>query len=292
MLRRRFGQSQIQVSVLGFGAGGIDSPSISDHQCEHLLNSIVDAGINFIDTARSYGSSEERIGKHLKNRRNELVLSTKIGYGIEGYQDWSPPIIEAGIDHALRLLQTDWIDIVHLHSCPVEILERDGIIDALQHAVDAGKVRVAAYSGDNDPLRWALDSAKFSGLQMSINICDQYAIPLLNSAQERGTGIIVKRALANAPWRDSFSSDDNAAIEYKSRWNKMALPFQGDEAAEIALRFAAFLPEVHTCLVGSTNLNHIYQNIRTIEHGPLPESIESMIRSSFLLHGKNWIGQI
>jgi aryl-alcohol dehydrogenase-like predicted oxidoreductase len=293
MEKRPFGKTPLQVSVLGYGAGAIGDESISEIECERLLNSIVDAGINLIDTARSYGMSEERIGRHLKKRRKDIVLSTKIGYGIPGYQDWTPAVIEAGVNQALRLLQTDYVDIVHLHSCPLETLKKDGIMDALQRAVKAGKVKVPAYSGDNEPFEWALSSGHFSGLQTSINICDQRSIPAVMQAAERGIGVIAKRSLANAPWRNvPPAAGDQAAAEYKLRWEKMALDFPVEQAAEIALRFVAYLPGVHACLVGSSNLQHIRQNIEFVKQGPLPQEIVEKIRSAFDLHGRDWKGQI
>ncbi len=290
---RAFGKNPLKVSVLGYGAGAIGESSVSEKECDHLLNSIVDAGINLIDTARSYGLSEERIGRHLKKRRKDIVLSTKIGYGIPGYQDWTVAMIETGVDHALRLLQTDCIDIVHFHSCPVDTLKKDGIIDALERAVKAGKVKVPAYSGDNEPFEWALNSNRFAGLQISINVCDQRSIPFAKKAAEQGIGIIAKRALANAPWREVPSiAGDQAAAEYKLRWQKMALDFPVEQAAAIALRFVAYLPGVHACLVGSSNLQHIRENIEFIQQGPLPQETVEKIHSAFETNGKNWTGQI
>ena len=293
MEQRPFGKSGFTVSVVGFGAGLIGDSSISENESNHFLNTLVDNGINLIDTARSYGMSEKRIGRYLKTRRKEIVLSTKIGYGIEGYQDWTPPIIEAGVDRALRLLQTDWIDIVHLHSCPLDALIQGGIVDALERAVKTGKARVAAYSGDNEPFEWALNSGRFGGLQTSINICDQRAIPSLNKAQEQGIGIVAKRSLANTPWLDlPHTTGDSASVEYRNRWKKMAFGFSPAEATETALRFVAFLPGVCSCLVGSRNLLHILENIRLIERGPLNEEVKSKIRFEFQAHDQNWMGQI
>ena len=91
------------------------------------------------------------------SRRDEFVLSTKVGYGIPGYDDWTGPVIAAGVDAALGRLRTDRIDVVHLHSCPLDVLERGEVVAALQATVTAGKVRVAAYSGDNAPLKEVFD---------------------------------------------------------------------------------------------------------------------------------------
>lgn len=294
METRTLGNTGLKVSTIGFGAGGIGDPSFSEERCARLLTSVVDSGINLIDTAHSYGLSEQRIGRHLQSRRKEIVLSTKIGYGIPGYQDWTPSIIEPAIDDALRTMQTDWIDIVHLHSCSLDVLLQDDLMDALLRAKDAGKIRAAAYSGDNEPLEWAVKSGKFDVLQLSINICDQYAIPFLQKSHQMGTGVIVKRALANASWRQVplTVTGDSAADEYRHRWKQMQLDFKSTEAAEIAIRFAAYLPGVHCCLIGSTNPDHMIQNIRRVELGPLDPQIQSNIRSAFLKHGQDWKGKI
>ncbi len=107
MQLRDFANTGIKLTPLAFGAGLIGDENISEKQVETLLNSILDLGINLIDTARSYGISEERIGKHLSSRRNEFILSTKIGYGVEGYKDWTGDCINAGIERALKFLKTD-----------------------------------------------------------------------------------------------------------------------------------------------------------------------------------------
>jgi len=288
MQTRILGKTGIAVSILGFGAGNIGDPNFSESQSDFLLNSVMDAGINLIDTARSYGLSEERIGKYLKQRRNEIVLSTKVGYGIPGYQDWTPAIIEAGIDYALRLFQTDRIDIVHLHSCPLPVLMQEGLIDSLNRAVTRGKIRVAAYSGDNAPFDWALQSGRFQSLQSSINICDQRAIDALPVSQAAGIGMIAKRSLANAPWRDIPNPNDEAAEEYRRRWKELQLNLD-EEAAEVALRFVAYLPGLHSCLIASTNPEHIQQNIRIVERGPLPAETVARIRSAF---EPDWKGMV
>ena len=131
MKLRTLGKSGIKVSVLGFGAGHIGGYNLSELEVSHLLNSVVDLGINLFDTARAYGLSEERLGKHLCHRRNEVIISTKVGYGINGVADWSFDSIRLGIEEALVKLKTDYIDIVHLHSCSLEVLNRGEVIDAL-----------------------------------------------------------------------------------------------------------------------------------------------------------------
>ncbi|WP_225414506.1 aldo/keto reductase [Stigmatella hybrida] len=101
MTRRPLGNTGLEVSPLGFGAGPVGSETLSDTEAEALLHGVLDAGINLLDTAPSYGRSEERIGRVLASRRREAVVSTKCGYGVPGVEDWTGPCITLGIERAL-----------------------------------------------------------------------------------------------------------------------------------------------------------------------------------------------
>jgi aryl-alcohol dehydrogenase-like predicted oxidoreductase len=294
MLTRAFGTTGLQVSVLGFGAGQLGDPHLSDEAAGQLLNGVVDLGVTLIDTARGYGSSEDRIGRHLKHRRQEIIISTKVGYGIPGHNDWTHDCVRAGIDEALRNLQTDYIDIVHLHSCPCDTLKEGGVVIALEAAKKAGKIRVAAYSGENDALDWAVDSGRFGSVEHSLNICDQHVIDgTLARASGRGLGIIAKRPLANAPWRFTECPKGDYAEEYWWRWKTMNIDTCGLHWQAIALRFTAYTSGVSSCIVGTTQLNHVQENIAHIESGPLNEDHRFLIRNAFRDNDPGWwVGQL
>jgi aryl-alcohol dehydrogenase-like predicted oxidoreductase len=293
MEQRAFGASGLRVSVLGLGAGQVGDGKLAEEDAARLLHAALDAGITLIDTARGYGLSEERIGRHLGDRRREFVLSTKVGYDIPGQADWTGPAVTAGIERALGTLQTDYLDIVHLHSCDLDVLERGDVIAALEAARDAGKIRVAAYSGENEELAWAIRSGRFGSLQTSINICDQRDIEAqLPLAQERGMGVIAKRPVANAPWRYAERPVGDYAEEYWLRLQAMGLQPGPFEWQELALRFAAFTPGVHTCIVGTANIEHLRRNIELVGRGPLPADTVAQIRAAFAQHDDNWVGQV
>ena len=162
---RRFGTSDLFVSPLGFGAGHIGAEQMTDREAVYLLEQARDLGINLIDTARGYGLSEQRVGQFLKNRRHDVILSTKVGYDVPGTQDWTFEAVHGGIDQALQTMQTDYLDIVHLHSCSREILAQGDVIEALDQAKQAGKVRVIAYSGDREDLTYAIETNRFDSFQ-------------------------------------------------------------------------------------------------------------------------------
>lgn len=292
MKKNRYGSTDIELPVLGFGAGLIGSPEMDENYAGYFVNQIVDLGITFIDTARGYGLSEERIGRHLSWRRNDFILSTKVGYGIPGFQDWTYDCIIAGVHHALQLMRTDHIDIVHLHSCPKETLERGEVITALQKMVSEGKVLVAAYSGENDALQFALQTGAFGGLMSSINIFDQRSIDrTVVPASKQGLGYIAKRAIGNAPWLHASQPHGNYCEEYWKRMKAMKLDF-GAEWLDTALRFTAFLPGISTSIVGTTNLDHIKKNLESIRNGPLSADRIAAIRAAFAEHDNNWDGQV
>jgi aryl-alcohol dehydrogenase-like predicted oxidoreductase len=198
-----------------------------------------------------------------------------------------------GVDEALRLLRTDRIDVVHLHSCPLEVLERGEVIDALERAVEAGKVRVAAYSGDNEPLEWAVDSGRFGGVQTSINLFDQWAVERgLARAAAAGMTVIAKRPLANAPWRFAERPAGDYAEVYWERMRAMGLDPGDLSWDELALRWVAFLPGVSSCIVGTRRLENLRRNVEIVSRGPLPADVAAAVRSAFLAHGSDWRGEV
>jgi aryl-alcohol dehydrogenase-like predicted oxidoreductase len=292
MIYRSFGNTDLKVSALGFGAGEIGDFAVSEKDSEKILNAVLDLGINLIDTARGYCASEERIGKYISKRRKEFVLSTKVGYGIEGFVDWSYDIILSGVDNALRLMKTDYIDIVHLHTCDLNTLKRGEVIEALYKTIERGKVKVAAYSGENEELKFAVESNSFESIQTSVNICDQIDLDgSIKQAKEKGMGVIAKRPIANAPWRFSERPAGHYCEEYWHRWKTMNLPEQKNWL-DTFLRFTVFANGVDTAIVGTTNIEHLKSNIEIIEKGPLVSELNNLIVERFKEHNNNWRGGV
>ena len=292
MIYRNFGNTGLKVSALGFGAVEIGAYAISEKDSEKILNTVLDLGINLIDTARGYHASEERIGKYISHRRSEFILSTKVGYDIEGYENWNYDIILAGVDNALRLMKTDYIDIVHLHSCDLEVLKRGEVIEALHKTIAQGKVKVAAYSGENEALQFAVNSNSFGSIQTSVNICDQIDIDgSIKQAKEAGMGVIAKRPIANAPWRFTERPIGNYCEEYWHRWKTMNLPEQ-ENWLDTFLRFSVFANGVDTAIVGTTNIEHLKSNLKIIEQGPLNSELNNLIKEKFKTNNQNWRGEV
>jgi aryl-alcohol dehydrogenase-like predicted oxidoreductase len=293
MHKKPYGKTGLSVSVLGLGAGQIGADGLDDNTVSRLLNEALDLGITLIDTARGYGHSEARIGQHLRHRRHEFVLSTKVGYGISGQQDWTAGCISAGVIEALQRLQTDHIEIVHLHSCDLSVLQAGDVVDALQRAQQAGKVGTVAYSGENEALAWAVQSARFGGVECSVNLFDQASLAAsLPQAAERGLGVIAKRPLGNAPWRFGQRPVGDYCETYWQRLQVLAYDTAGLPWDELALRFCAHQPLVGSAIVGTASVEHLRHNVALVQKGPLPANVVAALHDRFAAVGAGWRGEI
>lgn len=290
MERRAFGKTDMLVSVLGFGGSEIGFQKVSDEDIETLLNSALDAGLNVIDTGECYADSEEKIGRTVSHRRDEFYLFTKCGHS-SGFEepDWDPGMLAKQIDRSLDRLQTDRLDLIQLHSCSEEILRQGDVIEVLQRAKAAGKARYIGYSGDRNDALYALDCGAFDALQTSVNIADQQAISLtLPLAVEKGVGVIAKRPIANAAWREE-PPQGGYSRTYWERLQILEYPFLA-EAASVALRFTLAQPGVATAIVGTARPGRWVENARLLEAGPLPAEELAAIRKRWAEVEKDWPG--
>jgi aryl-alcohol dehydrogenase-like predicted oxidoreductase len=266
MEKRVLGKTAMQVSVLGYGAAGIGFMGATAEAAALILNGVLDAGINVIDTAECYGNSEELIGEVLNHRRSQYHLFTKCGHahGLD-YNDWDPALIMLTIERSLKRLQTDYLDLLQLHSCSERILRKGDVIEVLQRARSAGKTRFIGYTGDSKAALYAVECGAFDTLQTSLNIADQEAISLtVQRANERNMGIIAKRALANVAWTFSRSPQDLFKRPYWERLQRLDYPFlkgNSEDALRTALSYTLSVPGVHSALVGTVKSEHLRSNL-------------------------------
>lgn len=290
MNKRPFGKTGLSVTPLGLGASHIGDSDVSGKDAGDFLNEALDLGINLIDTARGYGLSEERIGRHIRHRRSEYILSTKGGYGVEETPDWTPECITRGVERALRLLGTDVIDIFHLHSCDIGTLRGSGVVEELVRMREAGKIRLAAYSGENDERTWAIRSGLFDSIQSSLNICDQGVLENdMREIADMDLGYIAKRPLANAFWRFDVRPVGDYAEDYWLRAQTMDLaPPAEMEWDELALRFTLHQRGVCTAIAGTKNLARLRRNVELAQKEPLDEIVTKNLSRLYQRHGSNW----
>lgn len=309
METRRFGMTGLDISVLGFGGGPVGYLDTDRKQVAEILNTLLDRGINLIDTAAGYPGSEEAIGEGVGHRRDDYVLVSKCGRAFDDIEGaaWSAQAIGQTVDRALKRLRTDHLDVMLLHSCDLETLEKGEAIGALVTARDAGKIRFLGYSGDNEAAVYAAGLEEVDVIETSVNICDQANMDsVLPLAVQNNIGVLAKRPIANAAWRDSSEQGGmykNYAQTYSDRLARMAitpadLGFPGDAAAawpEIALRFTLAQPGVTAAIVGTTRVANAERNLEIVYKGALSEESVAALRASFqraqAADGTPWPGQ-
>lgn len=281
------------MSALGLGAGRIGELAQDERAIDALLSGALERGITLLDTARGYGASEERIGRLLVAKRRDFVLSTKVGYGVEGVPDWTYACVQKGIDDALARLRTDWIDVAFLHSCGRDLLERGEVTRALEDAKRSGKVRATGYSGENDALAYAIDTDAFDVIQCSVNVVDQRSLVAeVPRAVARSLGVIAKRPLANFVFERHARPDAFDTGTYFDRFEALAIDACGLPYAELALRFSCFAAGVTTAIVGTSRLEHLDMLLAYIARGPLPDARVAAIRERFDALGRSWEGVV
>lgn len=319
MQKRPLGKTGMHVSPLGWGAAEIGFENIPDKTVDALLGVALDQGLNVIDTAECYMDSEEKVGRALGGKRQLCLLFTKCGHapplrpaGLvtracrklwrpvgralgQTLADWDPRLLERSIDQSLRRLQTDWIDLIQLHSCSQETLRRGRVIEVLQKARQAGKARFIGYSGDGAAALHAVQCGQFDTLQTSINIADQQAIELtLPLAAERGMGVIAKRPVANAVWKHVVKPENSYHHVYWDRIQKLRYDFlqDPDKAVEMALRFTLSAPGVQTAIVGTTKPEHWCKNVQYAIADTLDARQFDAIRNRWKqVAPADWLGQ-
>lgn len=297
MEKRKYGTTDMHVSVLGFGGAEIGFQGATELEVDRLLGSALDAGLNVIDTAECYATSEELIGKTVGHRRSDYYLFTKCGHA-SGFDkpDWDPAMLADSIDRSLKRLKTDYVDLIHLHSCSEDILRRGEVIEVLQRAKEQGKTRYIGYSGDHKAALYAAECGMFDSLETSINIADQEAIDLtMPKALERGIGVTVKRPIANAAWRSGQKPEDPYQHTYWDRLQLLDYDFLQEDLStsiSVALRFTLAVPGVSTAIVGTRNPARWQENARLLERGPLAADVYNQIRNRFReIAPSDWIGQ-
>lgn len=297
MEKRKFGKTEMEFSVLGFGGAEIGYNSHQTQaEVDELLNSALDAGLNVIDTAAAYKVSEELIGNAIATRRKDFYLLTKCG-ALDAFTrfDWSKKGILETIENSLRQLKTDYLDVAQLHSCDSEILRQGDCIEGLQRAVEKGYTRYIGYSGDNDDAKTAIEMDVFDALQTSVSIADQTPldgnIPL---AKSKGLGIVAKRPIANAVWRHKEKPSEAYHHEYWERIQKLQFDFTKkslEEATATALRFTLSIPGVDTLIVGTTKPKRWQENAKYVAEGNLSSGEFEAIRDRWReVADEKWVG--
>ncbi|MQF95144.1 MAG: aldo/keto reductase [SAR202 cluster bacterium] len=311
---RQLGSTDLTVSEIGFGAWGIGGSAngalgygpTDPEESDLALRTAFDRGINFFDTSDLYGfgNSEKVIGRSLKNVRKEIILATKVGFLDANHaQDFSSEYIRTSIEGSLKRLETDYVDLYQLHSPPLEALRNDPrILPTMESLRKEGKIREFSISVDspNDGAA-AINEFGFKCVQANLNMADQRALDngLLSLCVQKNVGFIARTPLSFGFLTGHYSSTDSFhPQDHRGKWkteqlDRWAGAFQlfegavadrsGQTQAQIALRFCLSCPGVTTTIPGMLTEQHVTENSRASELGPLTET--EMQRFAEIYHG-------
>jgi aryl-alcohol dehydrogenase-like predicted oxidoreductase len=211
MVSRPLGRSGVNIAPIGLGTvklgrntdvkypAAFDLPS--DAQVEKLLETALDLGVNLIDTAPAYGSSEARLGAFVAAHRERIVLATKAGERYENGRstyDFSAKAITASVDNSLRNLRTDHIDILVLHSNGEDekILTQTDALEGLAALKRGGKVRAAGISAKTEK-GVALAAESLDVIMTPFSQSDQSLAGALSKSHAAGLGVLAIKGLAS-----------------------------------------------------------------------------------------------
>jgi len=250
---RNLGGTGISVSPLGFGTvklgrnEGVKYPASftlpSDREVRNLLALAGDLGINLLDTAPAYGSSERRLGRLLPGPRDRWVLSTKVGEMFSGGRssfDFSAMGTRCSVERSLSRLNTDYLDIVLIHSSgeDLDILHHAGVLEELLMLRRQGLIRAVGMStktvaGGKE----ILNRADLAMVTCNPVECDQ--LPVLVEAARLGKSVLIKKALGSGHLSQ----------------------FAVEDPVEYALRFVFGQLGVSSVVLGTINPDHLRHNV-------------------------------
>ncbi len=218
---RPLGATGFRVSPLGLGtvkfgrSQGVKYPRAfelpSDRDALTLLEAAWDLGINLLDTAPAYGTSEERLGRLLRQCRREWVIVTKVGEEFHGgvsHYDFSAVATRTSVERSLRRLGVEALDAVLIHSSgdDLGILAREGVLSTLLDLKQAGLVRAVGMSSKT--IAGGLRAVECCDLVMvTYNLRQREELPVIRAARAAGKGVLIKKGLLSGHLDQTAGSD-------------------------------------------------------------------------------------
>lgn len=256
--KRDLGRTGIQLSVLGLGTVkfGRDQQVKyprpfqipSDQEVLDLLSLAKDLGINYIDTAPAYGESEARLGKLLKNQRQDWLIASKVGEEFingQSHYDFRPEHVQYSVERSLKRLDTDYLDLLLIHSdgSDLEILNRFGTLDKLQQLKDQGLIRAIGMSTKTIE-GGQLAAEKSDAVMVTYNLKETSEAEVIRHAHANQCAVIIKKAFASGHLTNAKQATES-----------------GQDLAQKSLNFVFQQPGITSAVVGTINPKHLTSNV-------------------------------
>ena len=273
------GRTGLEVTRLGFGTAlhEPDRPDLTDEVMDRLMNAVVDSGINFIDTSYDYVKSEEQIGQFLSHRYSEFHLATKGGCTDtwpgrnNSVHVWTRDNLFRGLERSLRRMKRDSVDIIQLHNATVEEFGSPDMAGPLHEMRQQGRVRWIGVSATLPDLPTYLRWGEFDVFQIPYSALEREHEGWITKVGEAGAGVIVRGGVASGEPRPGLGSSDRWGRFERARLDELRA--EGESRSAFVLRFTLTHPYAHTIVVGTTDLDHLRENVEAVMRGPLADGV-------------------
>ncbi|MBQ4915831.1 aldo/keto reductase [Maribacter sp. MMG018] len=291
MKKRLLGNTGIHVSEIAFGGVEIGMPygigvksqadMLSQSESVNLLHAALDKGINFFDTARMYGASENIMGQAFKDKRNEVIISTKCvkirdKFGVLPSAKKIKQIIEKSLNDSLKALQTDYVDVYMLHQADLEILDNDVIAEAFLELKNKGMIRATGASTYSlEETKKTIEVGNWDVVQLPYNLMNQSQEMHFPLAEKCKIGIMVRSVLFKGILSKKGRSlhpklkDVQQHLQlYKELCSKLNCDLAG-----LALKFALSSDQVSSVLVGIDRIEYLKNSVDVADGNYLDEEL-------------------
>lgn len=288
------GRTGLQVSRLGLGGLFVASFVTGIEQAGEAVRTALDLGINYIDTAPTYGNSEEVLGLALEGEKRPFILSTKLGGRPSPFDPRDKKALRGSFEESLRLLKRDSVDILMVHE-PDRPGQYDWwtnwqdlngpVLELLDELKGEGLVKFIGLGGTTtSEMAHLCRSGKFDVVLTAFNyslLWREAALEVIPAAREQGMGIIVGSALQQGALSRRFDEAVNNPDVYwlskprREQFRKLYafLDECGIPLPELGLRFVISHPDVHCVLMGARSADEVKQNRSAIAKGALPGDV-------------------
>ncbi len=311
MKKKALGNTGIRVSEIAFGGveigmpygigvkGSADMPS--KKEAVSLLHAAIEGGINFFDTARVYGRSEEIMGVAFRGKRDSVVISTKCKHlrdeqGVPPSSKKLKEIIEKSMEESLAALQTDYIDVYILHQADEEILQNETVAETFVRLREKGVIRATGASTYSvSETKKCIDSGHWDVVQLPFNLMDQSQGETFTLAHEKGVGIVVRSVL----FKGILSNKGrhlHTALKDVERHVQLYKDFGTEHSFDIvtlAIKFALSYRQISSVLVGIDRLEYLKKAIAVADGNYLDKNTLEQLKTlrypdPFFLDLKKW----
>ncbi len=303
METRKLGNTGIDITVMGFGAwaiGGRGYGEVDERDAVEAIETYLNLGGNFIDTARRYGNSERILGDYFKRtgKRDDVIIASKSGVH-------DPAELRDELEKSLRLLQCNTIDLFYLHSPPDDPDEMNRLLDEYDKFKREGKIRAigASIKGPNvtqhtvDLCRQYIQSERVDALQVIYSIFRQKNREIFAEAYDNGVGIVTRTALESGfltgKYKPGTVFPEN---DHRHRWQgdhldnilnhvqgiiDMVEDLPYESVIQLALRYAIDAHGISSVIHGGKIAKQVVDNMRTVKAPMISDNLHAKLSDSY-----------